>query len=82
MSLNIQIEPVQILNKTGITVNAYVIMYDGVNCRLYWWLTDSDGNKLIDGNYDVPDTIISNWGIDDSIILNSLVTDNNFQIIN
>lgn len=83
MVLSVQIEPVVIIDKSGTTLSAYVIHYDlsGQNCRLYWYLTDDNGNKLYDGNYDVPSEVLSSWGIDDSLIMSSLATSMGFVIV-
>ena len=81
MALTAQIQPVQVLNEQVTTLNAYVINYDGTNCSLYWWLTSEDGDKHYDGNFDVPSEILLSWGIDDSIILQSLADANGFILI-
>ena len=83
MALTVNIEPVQIIDKTGINLSAYVIHYDlsKQNCTLYWMLLDDLGNKLYDGNYNVPQDVLTNWGTDDMVIMVSLATAMGFIII-
>jgi len=79
----VQIQPITIVNQTATQLYAYVIHYDLIaqNCVLYWSLNNSDGVSLYSGNWTVPSEILSQWGTDDSIIINSLATANGFVIV-
>jgi len=83
MALTVNIQPVQVIQNSGTTLSAYVIHYDlsGQNCRLYWNLSDDDGDTIYDGNYDVPSDILNNWGSDDMVIMSSLANAMGFVII-
>ena len=83
MALTVQIQPVKIIDKSGTTLSAYVINYDlvGQNCTLYWMLSDDLGNKLYDGNYNVPQDVLINWGTNDMSIMDSLASSMGFVIV-
>ena len=83
MALTVQIQPVQIIDKSGSTLSAYVIHYDlaGQNCILYWNITDTNTNIIYDGNYTVPTDILTKWGTDDTLIMNSLTNAMGFVIV-
>lgn len=81
MSFIKKIQPIEILDKTATTLSSYIINYDGSNCIIYWWLSDETDTKIIDGNYTVPKEIINSWGIDDSIIIETLATSKDFVIL-
>jgi hypothetical protein len=51
------------------------------NCILYWYISDINGNNIYSGNYNVPPSVLENWGHDDSVIIQSLANDNGFTII-
>ena len=83
MALTVQIQPVQIIDKSGSTLSAYVIHYDlaGQNCILYWNILDVNGNKIYEGNYRVPTDVLINWGMDDNLIMDSLTNAMGFVIV-
>ena len=79
----VQIQPVMIVNQSATQLSAYVIHYDlnAQNCVLYWELKDSMGGTLYNGNWSVPSEILTQWGTDDTIIMNELASANGFTII-
>lgn len=83
MGLVANIEPVQILNKTGVRLSGIVTAYDlaGKNCRMSWWLLDSSGNKVYESVYSVSSTILSTWGTDDKVLLEALAESQGITII-
>ena len=83
MALTVKIEPIQIIDKRGVTISAIVSNYDlnGQNCQLYWWLSDDLGNNIYNGNYNVPPDTLSVWGSDDMVIMSSLATSMGFVIV-
>lgn len=76
-----QIEPIIIIDNIATILNCCVINYDGISCTMWWGLYNSQNCKLIDGNWNVPQSIIENWGTDDSIIIEALAEAKGFKII-
>ena len=76
----LQIQPVSIINQSATQLSAYVIHYDlnEQNCILYWSLNTAEGVSLYSGNWTVPSEILSQWGTDDSIIINALAAEKGF----
>ena len=74
MGLIANIEPVQILNKTGVKLSGIVTAYDltGKNCRMSWWLLDDSGNKIYESVYSVSSSVLETWGTDDKVLLQAV----------
>jgi len=82
--LTVQINPVQIMNQQGTQLSTYIIHYDldAQNCTAFWMLKDSNGNRLYEGNYNVPVDVLINWGSDDNVIIQAVADGLGFTIIN
>jgi molybdopterin/thiamine biosynthesis adenylyltransferase len=83
MGKTVSIEPIQILKKQAVSLSCNVVSYtlDGQYCMIFWVLLDNEGDQLYSGNYNVPQSVLENWGTDDMLIINSLANDNGFIII-
>lgn len=82
--LNKQIEPVIIFQETGTTLCCEVLHYDlaQTNCEVNWWLLNSNGSLIHNERWFVPQTVLEQWGQDDTIIIQALADEKNFTIIN
>lgn len=82
MALTAYIEPVPVVENTATELSTYVVNYDlgGQNCTTYWWLSNSQGQKLYDGNWNVPQDVLAIWGEDDRVIIEGLAKAKNFVI--
>lgn len=84
MALVANIQPIQIIDKTATQLSTYIVNYDlqGKNCSTYWWLTDSTGRCLYEGNYKIPEDVLATWTTNDDIIIEAVATGKGFTIIN
>jgi hypothetical protein len=83
MALSVQIQPVQVVESSATVLSAYVVNYDlqAQNCQLYWWLSNSSGANLYQGNWSVPQDVLATWGTDDDVIIAALAADKGFIIV-
>lgn len=78
------IQPVKIGDKIANILSCRVTNYDldGNNCNLYWRIYDvAAGETLKEDTYIVSKEVLSNWGVDDSIIIKALVKDIGYSIL-
>ena len=82
MPLIANIEPVSFFNETATQLGCYVSFYDlnASNCILYWWLYDENQSVISNANWDVPFSVIEQWGTDDTVLIESLAAEKGFTI--
>jgi hypothetical protein len=45
----------------------------GAKTSQYWVLLNEDSQKVADGNIDIPEEILSQWGTDDTLVLDYIL---------
>lgn len=83
MALTASITPVQIVNQTANILSTYITNYglNGVNCKVYWWLTNESQAIIYEGSWDVPQEVLATWGTDDTVIIDALAEAKGFTIV-
>lgn len=81
MSFTRNIQPKIVLDLVATKLSCYVINYDGTTCTLYWCILDNSDTKIYEGNWNVPNQVISQWGTDDNIIIDALASAKGFELI-
>lgn len=81
--MTVDIKDVQILDKQANKLSARVIMYDlsGSSATVYWWLSNSESTNLYDGNCELGEEVVENWGLDDMVILEAVADKMGFEVI-
>ena len=86
--MTVQIQPIQVLGKTGITtgvtLDVRVIGYnlDNKGCNTVFEVRDEDGHLLYDGNKTVPASVVKDWAADDTVIVRDVAQQLGLTIIN
>jgi hypothetical protein len=82
MALVASITPVSILDKQAIYLDAYILRYDlqSTYCMARYNLLGVSGSLLYSEDYKVPENVLSTWGIDDKVIIQSIATDKGLTI--
>lgn len=82
MALKATITPVSILNEQAVYLSTYVIRYDlqATNCKVRYDLLNISGSLLYSEDYDVPPSVLANWGVDDKVIIQSVASAKNLTI--
>ena len=82
MALKASIQPVSILNEQAVYLSSYIIRYDlqAINCIARYDLLNVSGSLLYSEDYEVPENVLSNWGTDDKVIIQSIATAKNLTI--
>lgn len=76
------IEEIKFFDKTASKLDANICNYDLNNkCSILFYLLSEEDDKLYEGIYNVPSTIIEEWGYDNMILINSLCREKNIVII-
>ena len=82
--LTTNIEPIQFEGKTATRIVTRVDFYDmqAQRCNLFFKATnDEDGAYYIE-TWQVPESVLENWGTDDMVLVQALADDKGFTIIN
>jgi hypothetical protein len=82
MALKASITPVSILNQQAVYLSAYVLRYDlqATQCNVRYNLLNISGSILYNEDYEVPENVLTTWGTDDKVIIQSIATDKGLTI--
>ena len=63
--------------KEGVSINVKPINIElfAETCGSYWQIFDKDNNQLADGNLNIPAEIYLNWGEDDNVIIDYVLSE-------
>lgn len=62
--------PIPYFNVTATKIG-WILSYP--DCVAYYQLLNNNGVKLYDGHYIIDESVVQNWGVDDSVITNAIV---------
>jgi isopentenyl phosphate kinase len=70
----ITLEPISILNKTGVTLVIHAVNYqlNSTTVNVLFKILDSNNISICSGDRVISD--ISDWGTDDSVLINKVLT--------
>ena len=82
MALKASITPVSILNQQAVYLTAYILRYDlqATNCIARYDLLNISSSLLYSEDYEVPQNVLSTWGTDDKVIIQSIANAKNLTI--
>ena len=82
MALLVSIQPTTIMNKTANYMRVSIVRYDlkATDCLARFDLLDSTGVNIYGETISIPSNVLSNWGIDDTVIPQSIATSKGLTI--
>ena len=82
MALKASITPVSIVNQQAVYLTAYILNYDlqAIYCKARYDLLNISGSLLYSEDYEVPQNVLSTWGTDDKVIIQSIANAKNLTI--
>jgi hypothetical protein len=82
MALIASITPVSILNEQAVYLSSYIIRYDlqATQCIARYDLLNISGSLLYSEDYKIPEDVLSTWGTDDKVIIQSIASFKNLTI--